>query len=69
MKNRLFPNSPLLTALTDSQWEKLNQGVVRLKLKPNDPLFMIGQTADRFYIVKHGKIKLFLTTKKNSEKI
>ncbi|MBF0414732.1 MAG: Crp/Fnr family transcriptional regulator [Magnetococcales bacterium] len=74
MKKNLQENSilldiPLFATLSDSQLEKMRQGMSRIKLGANETLFRSDQTADRFFIVTRGKIKLFRATNAHAEKI
>jgi CRP-like cAMP-binding protein len=62
-------NTPLLSRLTDDQLERVRQRAVQRKLSEGELLFTQGRTAERFYLVQSGQLRLFRLAPDGSEKI
>jgi len=62
-------NTPLLSRLTDEQLERVRQRAVQRKLSEGELLFTQGRTAERFYLVQSGQLRLFRLAPDGSEKI
>lgn len=52
-------NIPLLSGLNESELETISQGVVFRNFRKGDPIFHMGETADKLHIICGGKIKLY----------
>ncbi len=62
-------NGHLFAQLDDEQLARVSRNAVRKTLDTGEFLFDQGDTADRFYYVVSGQIKLFRATPTGSEKI
>lgn len=62
-------NGHLFAQLDDEQLERVSRHAVRKTLDTGEFLFDQGDSADRFYYVVSGQIKLFRATPTGSEKI
>jgi CRP-like cAMP-binding protein len=59
----------LLSRLTDDQLKRVARRASRLKLDKGQMLFHQGDTADRFYLVLSGQIRLFRLSPDGGEKV
>lgn len=62
-------NVPLLSALTDSEIEKVSEGVSSGTFKKGEFVFRQGEMANKLYIVCAGKIKIYKTMPDGREQI
>lgn len=60
---------PLLRPLTDAQLARVAARAVTLRLAEREPLFEQGDSADRFYLVLKGQIKLARISPDGNEKV
>lgn len=58
----LIKNLDLFRAVPDDQLETVLNIARALRLKAGDPVFMQGDTADSFFILLHGHLKVMQTT-------
>jgi len=68
MKEEL-QNSLLFARMDDAQLSSIVNHAVRLKLASDEPLFEQGDSAERFYYVVSGQIKLYRLSPAGNEKI
>jgi len=61
--------APLLAALDDAQLERLLQRAAPVRLAAGQLLFRQGETAERFYFVRDGRMRLFRLAPDGSEKV
>ncbi|VAW68336.1 hypothetical protein MNBD_GAMMA09-3421 [hydrothermal vent metagenome] len=59
----------LFNALQDEQFKKIAPSCHKLNLKAKQTLFEAGQTADNFYLLHSGQIKLFGISADGDEKV
>lgn len=62
-------NCLLFGRLTEEQLDRVDRRAKRIILKEGDSLFEQGDTADRFYLVTRGHIKLFRLAPDGNEKV
>lgn len=60
---------PLLRPLSNGQLERIAHQALRFYLDDGDPLFEQGDTAERFYLVLKGQIKLYRLSPEGNEKV
>lgn len=60
---------PLLRPLTDAQLARVAARAVTLRLAEREPLFEQGDSADRFYLVLKGQVKLTRISPDGNEKV
>ena len=61
--------TPLLSRLSDPQLERIVQRAWQRKLAEGELLFTQGDTAERFYLVQSGQMRLFRLAPDGSEKV
>ncbi|MER3547290.1 MAG: Crp/Fnr family transcriptional regulator [Rhodanobacteraceae bacterium] len=59
----------LLAAVDDAQWQRLSPHLHVRRLRVGQRLFSQGDSADVFYIVRYGKMRLFRVSPQGGEKI
>jgi len=62
-------NGPLLRPLSRDQLERIARHAVRFYLGDGESLFQQGDTAERFYLVTKGQIKLYRLSPEGNEKV
>ena len=62
-------DTPLLRGLTEPQLERVAQRAVRLHLDEGQWLFRQGDPAERFFLVREGRLRLFRLSPEGAEKI
>ena len=60
---------PLLRPLSHGQLERIAHHALRFFLDDGEPLFEQGDTAERFYLVLRGQIKLYRLSPEGNEKV
>lgn len=66
---KIFREQPLFSALTNGQRKRVKQGVQLLNLEENQTLFDTKHQANRFFVVRRGRVKLFRLSPNGLEKI
>jgi CRP-like cAMP-binding protein len=59
----------LFAGLSDDQMSTVIQAARVARLDENQPLFNAGQEAQNFFLIRNGRIKLFLTSAGGTEKV
>ena len=67
--NRMLANLPLFQQLQPEEMANLVQGTRKIHLRKGQILFHKGDSADGFYMVGHGQIKLAFPSSQGAEKI
>ena len=67
--SEIYLDLPLFAGLSESQLELVKRSMRVLKLQEGQSLFNTAQTADRFFVLRRGLIKLFRLAPNGSEKI
>ena len=65
----LLKRSHLFSCLNDEQLSEIMNATRLLRLQEGERLFEIGQTAERFFLVLRGQVKLFRVSESGNEKI
>lgn len=60
---------PIFSALNDIQLKRVIQSASVIRLEENQHLFQAGQEARQFFLVRTGRIKLYLTSPDGAEKV
>ena len=64
-----FQHSPLFEALDDSQLEEILATTLKISLPARTTLFERGDSAEYFYMLRSGQIKLFCLSPQGDEKV
>ena len=60
---------PLMSHLGEGQLEKIRKTMKQINLSEGEHLFEQGQSADRFYMVRSGQMKLYRVSAEGSERV
>lgn len=67
--SKLMSHHALFAGFQPEQMASLAQRVSILRLQPDEILFQHGETADYFYLVAHGQMKLYRVSPEGVEKV